>query len=248
MDLEKRKEKLTSLQKKWKKKKIMAILLALFTFGVNTFAWFVFSSHVRSNVDVNVSAWDVEFMNENEVLVQEVYVAVTQIHPGMTDYTRTFTVRNKSDVDASFTYDIVSLTILGRSVDVSNLVNFESYLENTYPFSIEVSASENILGYLDTSDFEITVSWDYETTPTTYFALNSVYDYNPTFVYYEHANDSYTTATVTDLTYTSLRDNLYLEKDDADTYFGMMCGDYESTTGDPCIELEMLLTVEQINS
>ena len=54
-------EQLESLRKSLNKRKYFSILLALFTLGVNIFAWFAFSANAGLELDANVAAWDVEF-------------------------------------------------------------------------------------------------------------------------------------------------------------------------------------------
>ncbi len=44
-------EQLEVLQKKFRKKKYLSILLALFTLGVNIFAWFAFSANAGLELD-----------------------------------------------------------------------------------------------------------------------------------------------------------------------------------------------------
>ena len=242
LELQARKEKLGSLQKKFKRKKYMALLLALFTLGVNAFAWFVFSFHADYTYEGKVSSWDVE-VKEDDHLVNNFIISVN-MQPGMTDFEKEYEINNQGEVDASVDYEITSLSILGRSINLQNVGNPVTYLETFYPFSISVQKDKATVAPNDTGHFTITVSWDFEDA-TAYYRLNEIYDYNSTFKYYKLSGSDYNEYTVTSSNYLSNRNTLYLFKDDADTYFGMACGNYQRDTGLNCLEATIALSVEQ---
>ncbi len=246
MDLQTRKEKLDLLSKKLKKKKFWAILLALFTLSVNAFAWFVFSKYSEYQFTGSVSAWDVEMRDENQQLVNNIIVSVN-MKPGMDTFTKTYEINNLGGVDAKFSYELQSLKILGRDINVYGIQDADDYLENFYPFSIDLSSDKSLIVAGDKATFSTVVNWDFEEA-NKFFALNNIYDYNSTFKYYKLSGTTYNEFEVSDTNYNANRDSLYLEKDDADTYFGMMCGDYQKSSGLDCIEMEILLKVEQNNS
>ncbi len=58
-------------------------------------------------------------------------------------------------------------------------------------------------------------------------------------------NGNYVVAVVNSNNYLALRDNLYLEKDDADSYFGIKCGEYEENTHNACLKLRLSMIVQQ---
>ncbi len=246
MDLQTRKEKLDLLSKRFKKKKFWAILLALFTLSVNAFAWFVFSKYSEYQFTGSVAAWDVEMRDENQQLVNNIIVTVN-MKPGMQTFTKTYDINNLGGVDAKFTYELQSLKILGRDINVYGIQNQNTYLTTFYPFSINLASNKSVIQGGDSATFTTTVNWSFEEA-NKYFALNNIYDYNPTFKYYKLVNDEYTEFAVSDTNYIANRDSLFLEKDDADTYFGMMCGEYQDTNNLDCIEMKVLLKVEQNNT
>ena len=240
-----RKEKLERLNRKLKRKKFTAILFALFTLGLNAFAWFVFSTQVGFEVHGNIVSWDIQLRDEENELVNDVVLNVEMV-PGMTDFSKTYRVNNLGDVDAIFTYDISFIRILGRDIDISSINDPYDYLENYYPFSITVSSEDDEISSMDSSDFTVLVHWDYEDS-TEYHALNEAYDYDAGFQYYTHDNSGYHPATITSSTYLANRSSLFLERDDADTYFGMMCKDYENTNNEACLQIGITLKVVQEN-
>ena len=242
MDLQARKEKLDSLHNRLKRKKFIAILLALFTLSVNAFAWFVFSTHSDYTYEGRVVAWDVE-IKEGEQLINDVTIAV-DMKPGMADFSKHYVVNNLGDVEAKLTYTVKSFTILGRTIDVNSISDINDYLENYYPFSISIAADRTVLPINSSANFDIVVEWDFEDSDA-FYKLNNIYDFDPGFVYYTKSGSTYNPFEATSVNYEANRSILYLEKDDADTYFGMKCGEYQDDSGLPCLEMNLLLTVEQ---
>ena len=245
MSLETRKEKLDFLQKRMKKKKIMALLLALFTLGVNAFAWFVFSTHAEFTYEGQVTSWDVE-LQEGEHAVNNFIIAV-DMEPGMTDFEKEYVVNNYGGVNARLTYEVTSLSILGTTVDLTGVADPIAYLQTFYPFSIDISSDKTVILSGDEAEFDVVISWDFEDA-TAYYQMNEVYNFDDSFIYYQKSGNVYTPFAVTSSTYTANRSSLYLEKDDADTYFGMNCGTYQDTTGLSCLELQISLAIEQDNT
>ena len=82
----------------------------------------------------------------------------------------------------------------------------------------------------------------------TYYKQDDVYQFDSSFPYYQFSNGIYTLTNVTSSIYNSLKSNLYLEKDDADSYFGMKCHEYEESTGKACLSLTLKLLVRQRNT
>lgn len=187
-------------------------------------------------------AWDVE-IKEGEQLVNDVTIAV-DMKPGMADFSKQYVVNNLGDVEAKLTYTVNSFTILGRTVDLSSISDMDDYLENFYPFSITISSSRSVLPSNTSANFDIGVEWDFEDS-SAFFALNNIYDFDETLSYYTKSGSTYSPFGATAANYNDNISILYLEKDDADTYFGMKCGAYQDSTGLPCLEMNLRLTVEQ---
>ena len=241
------KEKLNSLNTRVRRRLYLSILLALFTLGVNIFAWFAFSAEAGLEVDATVASWDVEFKENDQILSRDILVEISKMKPGMADFNKTIEVESKSDVLSSFSYEIDSFSLLGQPIDLTNKGDIYDYLEDFYPFSIQMSASKDTLTLNDSVEFSLDITWPFESANPIYFGQDEVYSYNNTFNYYTKSGSNYNLANIANATaYNSQKSSLYLEKDDADSYFGMMCDDYEDSTGEPCLVLEMRLIVEQI--
>ena len=123
-----------------------------------------------------------------------------------------------------------------------------NYLQSNYPFSVSFTASKSVLNPSDTVDFDIGLVWPYESSTPIYYKQDDVYQFDSSFPYYQFSNGIYTLTNVTSSIYNSLKSNLYLEKDDADSYFGMKCHEYEESTGKACLSLTLKLLVRQRNT
>lgn len=249
MELQKRKEILDSLNNKLKRKKYFALLLALFTLGVNIFAWFVFSSSVDLSLNASVSSWDVTFNDGNNEITKNVIVNVTNMRPGMEEFSKTYVINNAGEVGATFRFDIISIDLLGNSIDLSKNLDPIGYFNTYFPFNISFSNTKSFIDYNDSIEFTFDLNWDYDSTDQ-YFPQNNIYEFNPTLSYYK--KNSQTTYildnTIDSATkFNNNRSNLYLDKDDADTYFGMRCKEYESYSGMACLKVNIRLTAEQFN-
>lgn len=242
----KKSENLEEMLGKFRRNKYISILLALFTLGVNIFAWFAFSANAGLGLDGTVSSWDVEFKDSSGEVFRNIVVDVTKMKPGMPNFSETIEIESRSDVQSTFSYEVVSFSLLGTNVDLTNKSNVIQYLNSFYPFSISFTPSSTTLSPNDSITFSVGVVWPYESQTPQYFAQDEVYDYNESFVYYTLSGSNYVETNVSNSSaYTSNKANLFLEKDDADTYFGMQCKSYETSSGNPCLSMTVRLLVEQ---
>ena len=144
----------------------------------NTLAWFIYATKVDSHVSVHVRAWNVVFeAGENEV-TNTVNVAVDSIYPGMEDYTYEIKAYNRSEVNATLSYQVLSASILGTDYISSEYrqmlgeeanendltaLQLEQKLLNDYPFSIAVSTSSNVIELGNGIEtYTLSVVWPYE--------------------------------------------------------------------------------------
>ena len=240
-----------ALQKQRKRIKRRSIFLALFVLGVNAYAWFVFISSASVNVRSNVISWDVNFLDENSE-VKDLQILTSDLYPGMDTYTKTIKIKNNSDLRAKFEANIDSINVLGEEVSNSSNTYEEKadYLKNTYPFIVNITYPKDILDKNDSMDLVITIDWPYEKTDTLareYYKLTNQYKYDDSVIYYKLVNNSYVDAGITSENFNSNKLNLYLEKDDADSYLGYSCKTYKDNTAQSCFNFHLVLTVTQIN-
>ena len=230
-------------RKRRRRKLIFPLLFILFTLSINAYAWFAFISQATLNVDMSVASWDVDF-TENDVVTNSVNVAITDMMPGMLDYNHTVQINNNGEVKADVDYWLTEMKVLGNTINVTNSDQVLTNFRTKYPFVLSITTSSDTINPNSSANFNINLSWEYENT-SKYYQLDSLYTYNPAYQYYTKSGSTYTEATVTEDSYPTLRDNLYLYKDDADTYFGEACGKYENDTDLPCIEMKFKVVVQQ---
>lgn len=232
------------LQKSRKRMLLRSFLFALFLIGVNIFAWFTYVSKAGLQLEGNISSWDVEF-NANGKPTTKVDFYVSDMKPGMLDYSQKVIIHNLGEVSADVSYDIASLSIMGRDVDASNKDEIIRRLNFFYPFSVNLNIDSVIIQPQGYTNFSASLSWDYENQEK-FYQLDSLYDYNGEFNYYNLVDGKYVVNdSVTADNFNELRNNLYLEKDDADSYFGYACGQYEKNTGKSCLAMKLVLKVIQ---
>lgn len=242
MEKEKR-ERIDAIRKSIIRKKYISIVLALFTLGVNIFAWFAFSANASLKLDATIAQWEIEFEEEG-VTTHDVVIDITKMKPGMDNYSKTVTVYNYSDVVADFSYEITSIKLLGYTVAAGDP---KTYMRTHYPFKVTFTPSANYIGIDQYISFDALVTWSFDTQTPEYYQMNdSIYQYDSGFVYYINSGGAYTETTVANTSaFNSNRNNLYIQKDDADTFFGMKCAQYETNTGLPCLSLTLRLKAEQ---
>ena len=248
------KEKLTdlylSLQKRRKKIKTRSILLASFVLGVNIFAWFVFISMANVKVEANVISWDVNFSDSSEI-ISNIVIETPKLYPGMPTYTKEFFITNSSDVGGTFSYTINSINVLGEEMllDTSKQDEAQKYLKETFPFIITFNSSKMDLADKDNLRFTISIDWPYESTDLNardYYRLTSHYKYDPTIAYYSLNNSVYNKVeNVTEEMFETNKTNYFIEKDDADSFWGATCQKYKDSNNETCFSFKLLLRVIQ---
>ena len=232
------------LQKDRRKLLIQSLIFIFFLIGVNIFAWFTYVSRAETSIDANVASWDVEF-NANGVSTSKVNINISDMKPGMLDFKHEVLIHNLGEVPANFSYELNSLVVFGKYVDIGDGTSTLSKFESRYPFIIKTSSTKELLSAGDYLAFTVTANWAYEDDK--YFQLDNLYTFDSSVNYYRLVNGAYVLdMTINASNFEANRENLYLEKDDADNYFGEKCGEYEKSSGMPCIQMGIKLKVEQI--
>ena len=156
--------KTTKRRKILKKVRLKTLFLLAITLASNSFAWFIYTTKVSSNISAKVREWNVTFEANGQVVEKTIEINIDSLYPGMDAYNQTLTAANSGESKAQITYEIVSTNILG-----DNLVNYNysnedilNYLKNNYPFTIEISSTNNIIEPNGEEKINITVSWPYE--------------------------------------------------------------------------------------
>ena len=239
-----------ALQKQRKRIKRRSIFLALFVLGVNAYAWFVFLSSASVNVKANVVSWDVNFLDENSP-VKDMEIITEDLYPGMPKYQKTIKVYNRSDVRASFSFKVDSITVLGEETmnGTDTTEDAINYLKDTYPFIVTFDYDKTTLEKDDHLNFTINIEWPFEkgeVLAKDYYKLTKQYKYDPSVSYYSLLNGNYVEETISENDFNTDKTNLYLEKDDADSFWGSTCKAYKAENEEVCFKFHILLTVTQI--
>ncbi len=164
---------------KWLKKvKISRIIFLIVLLAANTFAWFIYTSRIDGTITVHVKAWDVVFESNETEIASNVEIDISDLYPGMEDYTHSITAYNKSEVSASLSFkllearilDVTYVTVEGRAErgeepddDDLTAAQLISKLANDYPFAITFSISSALISAEDgASSYTINAEWPYE--------------------------------------------------------------------------------------
>lgn len=238
-----------TIEKKKARKRVVirSLLLIALLLVVNTFAWFTYISRAGVTLNGSVIDWDISFLNENGA-VKDIQIDITDMKPGMIPFEYKIQIQNNSDVAANVKYDIKSVKLLGTELlQEGQEDQIEESLKTEYPFVLELITEKDDIGINEMINFKITLNWDYQAS--NYYKLNNLYTYDAGVYYYTIIDDTYQVDnTVTEENFKEkVASGLYLEKDDADSFFGYACGKYEEEKKSPCLQMKLDLNVTQAN-
>lgn len=177
------------------KSTILKLSLIMLNFIFATFAWFTYTMMLDPTVEVNLSAWQVDFKDTTGSLGTSMQFQVGEFYPGMTDYKKEIQIENLGDRAANITYQIEKLKILGKPYTVKQtpqegdaedtLYASETTDEETgmavikilndsskFPFEIilthtpEIGTENEENPNQNKGTFEICFTWPYEITGT----------------------------------------------------------------------------------
>lgn len=238
----------TIKNKKSQRKKtiIRSTLLVAFLLTINTFAWFTYISKAGVTLGGSVVNWDVTFLEETNV-IKEINIDIKDMKPGMVPYEKEIVINNGGDIDAGLNYRVESLTLLGQELLQDNQDTTLESIKKDYPFKLQLDVSSSTIPVHGSVNVKIGLNWDFEGNE--YYKLNNLYSYDSGVYYYNLVGSTYQVDnTVTEENFSSkVANGLYLEKDDADSYWGYACGKYETETGKSCLHMRLVLNVTQIN-
>ena len=229
-----------------KKTIIRSTLLVAFLLTINTFAWFTYISKAGVTLSGSVVNWDVTFLEETNV-IKEINIDIKDMKPGMVPYEKEIVINNGGDIDAGLNYRVESLTLLGQELLQDNQDTTLESIKKDYPFKLQLDVSSSTIPVHGSVNVKIGLNWDFEGNE--YYKLNNLYSYDSGVYYYNLVGSTYQVDnTVTEENFSSkVANGLYLEKDDADSYWGYACGKYETETGKSCLHMRLVLNVTQIN-
>ena len=228
-----------SLQKNKKNLIKISMLFVLLGVSINAFAWLSSNNTVKVDTEADVSSWIVRFTDKDNTEIKEETYNLWML-PGMPDDVYPVHAVNEGTTDATVTVEVSDLKVLGAAVDL----NTANVLDK-FPFVFELPSGEITLAAGEETDFNTAISWTYEDEQ--YFKNDEYYGgFQPDFVYYTKNGSDYEETEVTASTYETLKDNLYIYKDDIDTFFGQECGEYQNSTGKACITFKVKYIATQV--
>lgn len=146
--------------------KLRTLILLILVLSFNTFAWFIYATKVSGGLSAHISSWNIEFKAGDGQTTTNIDFDVDKIYPGMDTYTKEVTVKNDGEVEATLSYKINKIVVLGQTYQIdSNTTsdNLLNMLENNFPFKININTVNGTeLQQNSTSTFSISVNWPYE--------------------------------------------------------------------------------------
>ena len=100
-------------KKLFKKVKLRTIFLLAITLASNSFAWFVYTTKVSSNISAKVREWNVTFDVNGQTVEKTIEINIDSLYPGMDTYTQTLTASNSGEARAQITYEVITAKVLG---------------------------------------------------------------------------------------------------------------------------------------
>lgn len=224
------------------------LLLLAFLFGLNTFAWFVYVSNVGTDLRASVVSWDIVAI-DNGTIVKTLDIDITDMKPGMNDFSKTVSIGNKSSLDATFDYNIRRIKLFGKTYSFSDDETSQNKIKNMLmqemPYKMTFTKDSDTILKKNSTNFTVKVTWPFEAT-SDYTKLNELYDFNANYTYYTKNGNTYQIEPVTASDFESKRDNLYLTSDDADTYWGERSADYYNNNSSSIpVEIQIDLIAKQ---
>lgn len=169
-----------------KKVKIRNILILILLIIFNTYAWFVYATRVATDISVHIASWNVEFATGEDETTTNILVQVDRAYPGMENYLKEITVKNKGEMKAKLDCKIKSLKVMDDKYVVGENTTDEELknkIETEYPFKINITKDDSELSQgIGDGKFSISVEWPYESGDDEKDTLwgNKAYEYYKT--------------------------------------------------------------------
>jgi len=103
------------------KSAVLKLGLIMLNFMFATFAWFTYTKILNPAVDVNISAWQIDFKDGEGIIESSMTFEVGNFYPDMEDYIKEIEMLNLGDRAASIEYKIDTLTILGEDYTIKTV-------------------------------------------------------------------------------------------------------------------------------
>lgn len=152
--------------KKKRKFKLRTLFLLALTLSTNSFAWFIYSTRVSNSITAKVRSWNVNFeVGSGSTSEEYIEIVIDSLYPGMDEYLKTLKASNRGEGDAVINYQVEEAQILDDNLKNLELTDEQilSKLGNDYPFKIDFSVSNPIMGANGgESLITIKINWPYD--------------------------------------------------------------------------------------
>lgn len=144
----------------------LLLLIVLFAFG--SYSWMVFVTKVSTGLTAHVTAWNFDFISEDESVSTEIVFDVDQIYPGMDDFSQVVTVKNNGELEGELTFEIKKMVVLGQIYEQSETITAEdlmNMMKNDFPFEITVEVDgqdNNIISVGGETKVNIKLIWPFD--------------------------------------------------------------------------------------
>ena len=140
------------------------LIFAILLLSVNAYAWFVYITRVDSSITARVRSWNVMFQVHDNNIASEVTFNVGEIFPGMTAYNDYASIINTGESSGEAYFKIKSIQVFNDTYTDNDYSQGEliDILTAGYPFTIDISLTNNIVAPGHTEYFNIDITWPYE--------------------------------------------------------------------------------------
>lgn len=215
MEEKENKKKKSLFVKILKRIKISHLIILISLLLANSYAWFIYIDTVSNKIDVHVKSWQIDFFDGSQPVTDYIEIEADDIFPGMQDYENEVFVHNYGETAAGVEFTVLEADILDT---VYRTVEGKQETGDTLTGD-ELTSAQVVSMLANNYPFTITLALDTQTlSPVSGLATFTADIEWP----YESGNDALDTQWGTDA-YDFIHDN----------------------PGDPCIRLEIKITITQ---
>lgn len=226
---------------------IIPFVFSSFFLIFGTYAWFTYFSDVDSTMTGHVIGWNIDF--DGKTNIENKYsIVIDDIYPGMKDYLNEFKITNHGEIGANISISIIRAKILGEEYKVGEIYEEEiltsetlmNIIKEKYPFKMSFEIDKDLIYHDETSIFNFSLSWPFET----YIKNDS--EYTSDMDYYILENNEYQKISITEEEYDLKKDDLYILNDQEDTYWGIKSHEYKNRYPEEAsISIEIIINANQ---
>ena len=145
------------------------LIFSIIFFSLNAYAWFSYVTRVDTSLTAKVRSWNVMFQVHDNNIAHEVTFDVADIYPGMPAYQDLASIVNTGDTAGDAYFVVKRVEILGAAYTSADYTTEElvEMLSEDFPFSIDLSLTNNHVLPGHTELFSIDITWPYESNNDT---------------------------------------------------------------------------------